>query len=360
MRRARQQAAQRRRRVIFNNDGDDGMYGVTGATVVEFCKENAVEVFWTLRMNDIHDSFTEKLLSQWKKEHPEFLLGNKSDGFTWPQAPRQDGGTKKYWSFVDFAHPEVRDLCYETIADVARRYDVDGIDLDFFRDPLFFLETFEGRPVNRAHVEMITDLVRRVRRMILRESARRGRPLLLSVRVPMTEFHALTRCGLDIRSWLREGLVDILVTGGGYVPMSMPTEVMVKLGHRYGVPVYPTISGSGVRSRVPGGQLSASGVEGWRGAAANALLAGADGILSFNIFPNGADTEHSRFVAGVWNDMGDPDSLAHKTKLFAVENILNYYNSADLTHGIPLQGRCPLSVSATTAQEVELFVGYRG
>jgi len=195
-----------------------------------------------------------------------------------------------------------------------------------------------------------------VRRMIHRESMRRGRPLLLSVRVPMTEFHALTRSGLDIRTWLQEGLVDVLVTGGGYVPLSMPTSELVELGHRYGVPVYPTISASGVRSRVPGGRLDAGSPEGWRGAAANAWFAGADGILSFNLFPNGVDTDRSRFVAGVWNDMGDPRALARQTKLFGIEHVLSYYNAADLTHAIPLEGRCPLTVGAESVETTPLLV----
>lgn len=38
---------------------------------IEFCHQNDKEIFFTHRINDIHDSFTDWELSTWKREHPE-------------------------------------------------------------------------------------------------------------------------------------------------------------------------------------------------------------------------------------------------------------------------------------------------
>jgi len=46
---------------------------------VGFCRTNKLEVFWSHRMNDIHDSFIDSLLCRWKREHPKYLLGTREE-----------------------------------------------------------------------------------------------------------------------------------------------------------------------------------------------------------------------------------------------------------------------------------------
>ncbi|HIE51286.1 MAG TPA: hypothetical protein EYP85_05970 [Armatimonadetes bacterium] len=268
--------------------------------VIDFCHERGMEAFWSLRVNDIHDSFTPQLLPQFKKEHPEHLMGEPGDWGKYPPT-----SPKRYWSFVDFEHSEIRERTFAFIREVAERYDVDGIELDFCRHPVFFRPTLEGRPVEKRHCEMMTDLMRRVRTRAKEVSRRRKRPLLIAARVLGTVELSLSR-GLEVEAWLREGLIDLLVVSGGYYPFSTPWEEMVQLAHRHNVSVYACLSQSAMREER--GRL-----ECWRAAALNAWNCGVDGIYLFNCFD-----PHSP----IWRELGDPVELACKDKVYYLDRSL--------------------------------------
>ena len=46
---------------------------------IETCRKNNMEIFWTHRMNDIHDNWRPELVSSWKKNNPQFLIGTADD-----------------------------------------------------------------------------------------------------------------------------------------------------------------------------------------------------------------------------------------------------------------------------------------
>ena len=122
-----------------------------------------MEVFWSLRMNDGHDSYPmgyrhqhDHDLALFKREHPEYLMGEPED---WE---KYSDGLRRSWSHLDFKYPEVREHIFALIQEVSQNYDVDGIEMDFFRTPLYFTPTLDGVPVEEQHVEMMTDFMRRV------------------------------------------------------------------------------------------------------------------------------------------------------------------------------------------------------
>ncbi len=123
--------------------------------VVDFCHANEMEAFWSLRMNDTHDNWYPALQSEFKRRHPEFLLFQPAD----VGRPRQ-GLVESHMNAtaVDYGHQDVRDLQFEIIRDVCERYDVDGIELDFLRQPIFFRPTLDGLPVEPEHVGEIVAL----------------------------------------------------------------------------------------------------------------------------------------------------------------------------------------------------------
>lgn len=264
--------------------------------MVEFCHEHGIEIFWDMRMNDTHDAmiggYGPYLRPRLKLDHPEYLVG--SEDRQTPHGP---------WSSVNYAVPEVRDLAYRFFEEVCRRFDVDGIELDFFRHPCFFKSVAEGGQASRQELDMMTDLVRRTREMTEREGLRRGRPILIAIRVP----DSLEYCrgiGLDVETWLHEGLVDLLV-GTCYFRLN-PWEYLIDLGHRYGVPVYPSLSESRVQGET---RFSRNSLESYRARALGAWTAGADGIYLFNYFnPRGP----------VWHELGDPETLRARDKLYFV------------------------------------------
>ena len=265
--------------------------------VVEFGHDHEMEVFWSMRMNDTHDvsHHPDKpylLFPPFKEEHPEWLVGD--------HVKRTRHGR---WSSVDYAHPEIRDLAFGFIDEVCRNYDIDGVELDFFRHLCYFKSTALGGTASDEQRDMMTDLMRRVRKMTEEVGIKRKRPILVAIRVP-DSVGFCRDMGFDIEQWMREGLIDILVTTC-YFRLN-PWEYSVELGHKYGVPVYPCLSDSRVRGET---RFRRSSGESNRGRAMNAWNAGADGLHLFNHFnPN----------VPMWKEIGDPDALLVRDKLYFV------------------------------------------
>ncbi|MCP4641975.1 MAG: family 10 glycosylhydrolase, partial [bacterium] len=263
--------------------------------MVEFGKEHDIEIFWSMRMNDVHDAwgawYSPHLFPPIKKEHPEWVIGTKEN------RPKNGGYTA-----IDFAVPEVRDLAFRFFEEVCQNYDVDGVQCDFFRHLNYFRKVANGEPAGQEELDMMTDLIRRIRVMADEEGAKRGRPILLSVRVPDSA-ELCKVMGFDIERWMSEGLIDILVVSG-YFRLN-PWETSVELGHKYNIPVYPCLS----ETRVRDGEAKKvrASLESYRARAASAWNAGVDGIYMFNFFhPQGLQ----------WRELGDAKTLAPLDKVY--------------------------------------------
>ena len=304
---------------------------------VDFCHQNDMELFLSHRMNDSHDAHVLPWeFSHFKRDHPSCLFGRKGDNHRFGmESPRF------VWSGLDYEIPDVRDYIFRILEDACQRYDLDGLELDWLKVPMFFRPTLDRKPVQAKHVGIMNDFVRRVRAMTRRVEKQRGRPLLLCCRVPRTVRHGLA-VGLDLTTWLKQDLVDMLTVGGGYVPMAMASEVqeLSVLAHQYAVPVYPCISNSGM-------QRGLSSVEAWRGAAMNSWRAGADGIYIFNFFP---ETANPRF-----SQLGSLETLKGKDKIYAVDcwtAVFGWHTKA-----LCLDGRLPVELPNDRPVRVWLPVG---
>ncbi|MCK5734362.1 MAG: hypothetical protein KAI38_09250, partial [Candidatus Latescibacteria bacterium] len=203
--------------------------------IIEACHEKGMEVWGSLRINDIHDSFMADRLEETaepiKAEHPEYLIA--------PEADRQLPGeiTERYlWTALNFALPEVRDYRLKFIEKNASAHDFDGYELDFTR---FIWDFPLGE--ERKHAHLMTDFVRKVRELLDTIGKQRGRPYTLVVHVPDSPQAALD-LGLDVEAWLEEELVDVLVVGMGYVVYDMKLDQWREMGACYGVPVYPSLN----------------------------------------------------------------------------------------------------------------------
>ena len=298
--------------------------------------EAGLEVFWAHRVNDIHDNNTDWLLSKWKRAHPEYLMGTRED------AKQYDISHPRFmWSTLDFEKPEVLDYLYRITEEVCQRYDVDGSEIDYFRHPLFFRPNLEYKPATAQQLDILAGFQRRIREMAYREGNRRGRPILVAVHVPLSVEKCL-HVGIDVDRWLREDLLDLLVTGSGYQPLSMPMKQMVDLGHAHAVPVYPNISDSGMAQW-------GNRIEAWRGAASNVWQSGADGIHIFNHFPETPNDP-------VFMTAGDSQELAKLDKIFGIDNTAEYYGC--LEQGIVQSQLLPVTFGRSGQPvEVNLPVG---
>jgi hypothetical protein len=308
---------------------------------VEWGRRHNAEVFWTLRMNDIHDNWRKEIRARWKHERPELVMGAPDDAARYGiRDPRH------IWTLADYAQKEVRDLMVRAIEEVLEQYDVDGIDLDFLRHICYFKETRLYQPVTPAHRDMLTDMVRQVRERVLAASERKGRPVLLSARVLQTM--ALNqRFGLDLEKWISEGHLDLVTVGGGFDPFTSPGRELVDWCHARGVPAYGCITSEGLDQggwsgpAVPHSELSERSQESWRAAAANTWAMGVDGVMTFNLFADRSGIELSRSVL---REIGDPKNLAGKDKLYCIEHLLDD-DYCWMIRSVPRDGRLPASVS---------------
>lgn len=276
----------------------------------EFCRANDIELFWSMRISDEHDQWHDWALSQFKRDHPELLLGSKDKRP--PHGP---------WSGVDYAREEVRDLVFRTVQDVCSRYDVDGVELDFFRQLACFKPTAWGRPLGQEHRDAMTSLLRRIRTVADEQGRERGRPILLAVRVPDSVGYCW-ELGFDLLRWLADDLIDIMIVGGYF--RLRPWEWSVELGHRYDVPVYASLDASRVGNwpwvldahkpdSRPECMLARRSDESYQAQALSAWDAGADGIYLFN-FNYSHPPSHR-----LWTDLGDPMTLAALDKTYHVD-----------------------------------------
>jgi hypothetical protein len=295
--------------------------------IVDFCRRNGLEVFWSARMNDMHDNWYPQFMTRFKREHPELRLwragdyGRPGDGEVEPHM---------YATAMDYGRAEIRQRQFDTIIDVVERYDVDGIELDLMREPLYFRPNMEGRPVAAEHLALLTGFVQQVRARIDEVGQRRGRPILLSARVP----NLLDRCryiGLDVERWLAENLLDLIIPSLEFVPFTGDIRQLAALAHAHGVPVYPCIGGGA------DGIGGCSRGEGWAAATINALACGADGIATFNCFD-------PHFPA--WNVIGDPASLREADKVYALEDIRSAMSTH--VHAIDRTRLLPISLATAT------------
>jgi hypothetical protein len=303
--------------------------------IIDFCRKHEKEVFWSLRMNDGHDNwFPNTCCCEFKKQHPELLLFQPKDiGRVRPNSDWPEPYLRA--TAVDYGRQEIRDQEFAIIEDVCRRYDIDGIELDFLRNPIYFRPTLECRPCEPEHLEIMTGFIRRLREMTEQVGQERNRPLLIACRVP-SRIDCCRKIGFDIEQWLTDDLIDVVVSSLEDDPFTGPAKELTELGHRYNAPVYACLQGAS-----PGLDPSAS----WAGAATNAWNAGIDGIYTFNNFtPRGV----------TWSVIGNPAELAKQDKAFAVDNL---GKGRGKEHVYPREGRLPIDLSLGEVSSIVLPVG---
>ena len=243
------------------------------ARVIARCRHHGIEPWISLRMNDVHyqlDKPDDVTL------HSDFWRHN-------PQLRRQ--GYEGYYSrALDYGHAEVRDHFMKLIDETLDRYDIDGLELDFMREPYLFSrgKEEEGRPILTAWLAEVRERTRKA-------AARRGHPIRLGIRTPSRPEVAL-EFGLEPVEWARRGLVDLIVVAPRWATteFAMPIREWRRLLDGTGVML---LGGLEVLVR-PYRAADQQGVtpEDALAAAAQVLHDNADGVYLFNYFPDGSAT----------------------------------------------------------------------
>ncbi len=253
------------------------------AVLLAEARKRGLEALLTFRMNDAHGN--DFLRTAFWREHPEFRLGKGA---------------------LDFKHEAVREYVFRLIEEAVRRYDCDGIELDFQRFPTFFQDS-----TTDERVATINGLVRRVRTMLDAEGSKRGRRLVLAARVPSDygrsapRYDAARAIGCDPAAWAKQGWIDFLtVSEFLFVRYDLPIRPWKRLLPE--VPVY-----GGIECAEGPRREQCLTAEKYRRAARHLWADGADGIYLFNFFTT-REHEQDPFEPPfeVLQDIGDPHTIS--------------------------------------------------
>ena len=309
--------------------------------VIDFAHSNGMEAFAHMSMNDCHDAFMPDLMHPFKADHPELLVD--SEGVL--------PNLQLYVTAYDFSHKTVRDRQFSIIEEVCDRFDVDGFEMDFIRHPMFFSRCMRGEPATKEETGIMTSFLTRIRKRADEIGGRRGKPILLSARVPDT-FDLGIHLGMDIKTWMSEDLVDIVIAGGGYASSTLAVEDFVKEAHRHDVLVYPCIN------QKPWACAREWRQQGNRALAAAWHRAGVDGIHFWNLAtpfdPYSIESQQELVairerVYACLPEVGELNTLDGKDKLYCLDGtVFHHYEHISATTPLPLHlmpgatGRVPL------------------
>jgi hypothetical protein len=290
--------------------------------LVNETRRRKLEVFWNHRISEVEclpEGGLSKLPQPLKLEHPDWVVPTS----WWPQG---------LWNL---AAAGLREHKVAMLRELAMRYDLDGIQIDFSRH-------VPCLPVGRQWElrEHVTQFMRTVRQMLLEVAGHRGRPLLLAAKVPQN----LPGCrvdGFDLSAWAEFRLVDLLTLGS----RSMDVDVEgIRAAVGSDVQLQPCFDDHHATDGYRYGPI-----EFLRGVFANHLERGADSVVTFNWSIGVPELAKSVGAAigplahqAAYKQVGDLQTLAGKDKFFAVERRGGYpwadgfFNRND-TAPLPLQ-----------------------
>jgi len=376
--------ADRRRRIIYNDDGDaryQGYYGPSPKNVAEFLQRRfnwtldtqVDSYFWcigdgqdppwgrplpegiedcnatmldaarkagqeaviSVRMNDIHDAFG-TVNYPFKLKNRHMLIEPDGARGKYPK------GDLRYWTWsaLDYGFPEVREHKFAYLSKVCAKYVPDGLELDFFRHPAFFKQGEEAK-----NLPLMTEFVRRIRRRLDEIGRANGRPILLIARLADTPEKSI-KMGLDGPSWLKERLLDVLIVGGGYAPFWTAWTEYRDLAKRHDIPAYPCFNCSLAHHF--------GSVEPIRAIACNWWHLGAEGVYLFNPFvPVDLKKIPAKRMYAELNHLGSPQTLVGLDKVFCQDY---FSDNSVLMQRMTADPPLPASISKAP-KTVPLLVG---
>jgi len=260
--------------------------------VVDRAHEKGKRIMCSLRMNDASSDQDGNyyMFGRLKREHPEVMIGAAAAG-DHPYAA----------TCANFELEAVQAERLALIEEVCDCYGADGLEMDPY------VNVFFPPAKARELAPVMTAFVGKVRALLDRIGAQRGEQLILAARVHPVE-EANLDVGVDVRQWLAEGLVNLLVPvmPGAQLDAQMPIDWLVEAAHAADAWVYPAVSGvpNDDRHHLPS-------LEMLRAAATQLHAQGVDGLYLTDLpWPYGA-REYQ-----ILRELSDPEIHERKTKLY--------------------------------------------
>lgn len=229
--------------------------------VLKRARAKGLEFFGSVRMNDTH--YKDHVYHPWMDQFYYDNLHNRVSA-----SGAMDG--QRVNTEFDYRKSAVRQYYFDMIRRCVERYDVDGMELDLTRNCRFFPD-----PNREECAPVMTEFVRQVRQLLDQVGKKRKKRIQLAVTVPYSLYRARLE-GLDVPTWARLGLVDILC---------LSTPFLVDTGRdihdtKLKVPGVQVFAGCDRNFQWPGRPFPC---EAYRAMAMDALRQGADGFYAYNV-----------------------------------------------------------------------------
>jgi hypothetical protein len=250
------------------------------AEAAQACRARQVSPWVSIRMNDFHGHkniqgsfFNVPLLKD-----PAMRLRHSGYSPTMYE-PGYRGG-------LNYERPEVRALMLAQIREVVEDYDYEGLELDWWRQPLCCEPN-----ATPATIELMSNWLREVRALTARRAQQTGRPYPLGLRIPGKP-ETMRSIGLDVAMLCREGTIDFVSPSGFWcTSWEMPHDTLrQQLGARVAIFGVVEDGANPLPTRAPGRDLAqnvryvSASREMMHANAAGKLVLGANGIEWFNFF----------------------------------------------------------------------------
>ena len=280
--------------------------------VCERAKEKGIRIYPTLLVNQARRAATREddvrsSTFRWDNTHLEIGAQGDLKDF--------EGATN-----LDFKHKEVRDERFALIDEVLKNYPIDGFELQLnYRSKT--VAFFHPREIDAGRVIM-TSWVKRVYEAV--KASGLERELIIRVPADIELAHSL---GLDVREWIRQGIVDTLVAET-YTDRMDPVadfRPLVNACENSDCRIFASL-----KTRISSDRLNNGTIEFVRATACNYWAQGIDGLYLdqwFTVWPY-----DSTFYEQL-REVSHPDVMAYKDKIYFVPT----ETRPDLKFPLPLE-----------------------
>jgi len=258
------------------------------------------------------------LFNPFKAKHLDWLMGSQKDT---PPLKGLTGNHPRHasWCLVDYQQPEVRAKFVAIAKEIIAGYDIDGVMIDFCRQPRLFRSVAWGGSASAAQCLLITEMLGQI------SAAAKEKGCLVAVRVP-NSLQACKDAGMDIPAWFAQKFADLLFIGNIYELNRW--SVASEMAQKCGVPFYATIESGRINATNDEGhreddqRLPRHRPEVYRARVTEARLAGAKGIM----YTSGRDDYYD-----IWWNYTEPELFQPAQEKIRLENkryFVNYRSRA--------------------------------
>ena len=211
------------------------------AVTAKWCRKNKREAVVALPVNLLNTHAgkpdEKNTLSSWrsycwpdfKAQNPDCLIN--PDG----KSPSSYGNG----NCVDYTSQKVRDKFAAIACEIAGKYDIDGIMVDFTMSPTLFRSVAAGGVAAPKEVAAITEMMTKIKAACKAAS----HPVAFSARVPDSVGYCKD-IGIDLQGWLDTKLLDYVVLGGFF--QLNRWNAVGDIALKNGIPFYASFTQSGI------------------------------------------------------------------------------------------------------------------